>query len=257
MLLRRIIPFMVMTALLLCFCTDAFATAFTIDTVTETDAERLLRGYDEEEKEKYLYVHFGRYPFTKKGEVKPCLWRVLAIENGYAFLLNEYCVDLGRFHHEKEDQPEWKDYDMFDYMNETMLNTMFTPEEQAALQLSDTLGRLFILDNREFMTGTYGFRKILTEKQWERECALTPYARNLKGSYVHSNGKTWYWSRSCRNTAAGGYEHIIGYDGHISMAAHTRIGGIRPACRVDLSMLDHATGSGTEEDPYVFEIITD
>ena len=34
-----------------------------------------------------------------------------------------------------------------------------------------------------------------------------------------------------------------------------RIGGVRPACYVDCSMLDKVTGTGTKDDPYVFSIV--
>ena len=39
------------------------------------------------------------------------------------------------------------------------------------------------------------------------------------------------------------------------MAGHLRVCGIRPACFVDVTRLDHVKGSGTEKDPFVFEII--
>ena len=79
--------------------------------------------------------------------------------------------------------------------------------------------------------------------------------RSYLPDYIDGNGKTTYWSRSCRNTAGQGYQHIVGYDGHISMAGHLRVCAIRPACFVDVTCLDNVTGSGTEKDPYVFEII--
>lgn len=248
--MRRIIALLLGICLMVPF-TSALALTYQVNRQQLTDGETLLRGY--EKGTGYQYVQFGSYPYEKDGTVAPSLWRVLAIENNYAFLLNEYVVDAERFHHEKVDQPEWKDYEIFGYMNGTMVPKMFTPAEQGALKYTEEMGRLFILDNREFMTGAYGFRQIMTEVQWERECEPTPWAVANRKAYIHPpNGKSWYWSRTCRHTAAGGYEYMFGYNGHISMAGFLRIGGIRPACYVDLTMLDHATGSGTKADPYVF-----
>lgn len=246
-----------MTAMLLILClllsaAGACAGGFSTEEKTETDGEALLRGYDSDLG--YVYMTFGSYPYEKDGTVAPCLWRVLSIENDYAFLLNEYVVDFARFHDVKVDQEAWKDYELYTTMNTGMVEKMFTPQEKSALRYTEELGWLFILSNKEFMTRAYGFRPILTEVEWERECPPTPYAMTLPGSYIHENGNTWYWSRTCRHVAAGGYEHILGYNGHISMAGFLRVGGIRPACFVDCSRLDHATGSGTAADPYCFTL---
>lgn len=249
--MRRLIALLLAGIALLAPVTRAPALTAQISTQSLTDGETLLRGYDKEAG--YQYVHFGSYPYEKDGTVAPCLWRVLAIENGFAFLLNEYVVDAERFHQEKVDQPEWKDYEIYGYMQNTMVPKMFTPAEQSALRYTEELGRLFILDNKEYMTSAYGFRQIMTEVQWERECEPTPWSVAQRKAYIHPpNGKSWYWSRTCRHTAAGGYEWMLGYNGHISMAGFLRVGGIRPACYVDLTMLDRATGSGTKDDPYVF-----
>ena len=252
--MHRILALLLCVALLL-GAVPAGADGFTLETTAETDAQRLLRGYSANSRARYVYLTFGSYPFESDGTRAPCLWRVLAIENGYAFLLEEYVLDFMQFHTEKVDQDDWNDYLLYTTMNTTMKDDMFTKEELTAVRYTEELGWLFILDNTEFMTPDYGFRRIKTEVQWERECAPTPYAMAQPHSYKESNGKTWYWSRTCRHTAAGGYEWIIGYNGHISMAGFLRWGGVRPACYVDLTKLDHARGSGTEKDPYVFEVI--
>lgn len=253
-IMRRFSCSLLLLVLLCILAISDNAESFSTEIHPVTDAEKVLRGYDAQS-ESYVYLTFGSYPYEKDGTERPCLWRVLAIENNYAFLLNEYVVDFQPFHSVKEDQPDWPDYDLYTYMNTTMLNEMFSAQEQACLRYTYEFGSLFILNNKEFMTRAYGFRPILTEVEWERECPPTPYAKTLKGAYVHENGNTWYWSRTCRHTAAGGYEHILGYNGHISMAGFTRIGGVRPACYVDCSMLDKVTGTGTKDDPYVFSIV--
>lgn len=232
----------------------SFASGFTAEVPQQTDAERVLRGYDPAS-QSYVYLNFGSYPFYSDGKVAPCLWRVLAIdENGYAFLLNEYVIDRKPFHTIKKDQEAWNQYLLFKTMNTEMVHVMFNADELDCVRWTDELGWIFILDNKEFMTAEYGFRKILTKKQPERKCPATPYSIKMKETEAE-DGCTWYWSRSCRHTAGQGYEHIIGYDGHISMGGYLRNGGVRPACYVNLSKLDNVTGSGTFKDPYRFEIV--
>ena len=101
-------------ALLLCLitaCLPVCAAGFTTEVEPLTDAQKVLRGYEKGTGEGgYVYISFGRYPYTKKGEVRDLTWRVLAIENGYAFLLNEYCVDAARCHYEKKDPKTWNQY---------------------------------------------------------------------------------------------------------------------------------------------------
>lgn len=230
----------------------SMAESFSVESLPLSDGQQHLRGYDPESKS-YVYVSLGRYPYTEDGEIRPCLWRILGIEEGYAYFLNEYVVDADIFHPVKKDQPrDWRDYQMYNTMNDTMVYKMFNNKEIAALRYTDDLGRLFIMSNEESMQAAYGFRKILTKPQWERSCLPTPWAIK-NGAFVDpGNQCTTYWSRSCRHTAAGGYEWIFGYNGHISMAGFTRICGIRPACYVDISMLDGISGEGTMDDPYIF-----
>lgn len=254
--MKRFLAFICMAILLISMLPACVSTAdgFTVEPVQPTDAERVIRGYSTSSKS-YVYMNFGSYPFNANGSKEPCLWRVLHVEDGFAFLLEEWVVDFFRFHPVKKDQDAWKDYEIYTTMNTTMVDKMFTAEEKRAVRYTADLGWLFILDNNEFMTPEYGFKKILTKPYAERKCPPTPYAKSLGVGYIDKNKMTWYWSRSCRHTAAGGYEHIIGYDGHISMHAFDQVGGVRPACYVDLTQLDHVTGSGTLKDPYVFQVV--
>ena len=72
-----------------------------------------------------------------------------------------------------------------------------------------------------------------------------------------SHGHSPYWTATLRNYKD--WEHcykvqIVGYDGHLSWGGVIRPNvGIRPAAKVDLSMLEIASGSGTEDDPYVMQ----
>lgn len=251
--LRKTLLICLMILLLTVSAFPAQAEGFSAETVPLTDGEKLLRGYDADAG--YVYVSFGRYPYEKNGAVRPCVWWVLAIENNYALLLNNYVVDAGPIHHEKKNQPTWKDHDIYTYLDTTMLETMFNDKEAAALQDRVEIGRLFILDNAALMNLDYGFRPIYTKVEKERECSATPWARAVKKAYSEGGtGKTWYWSRTHRDVSHQGYQCLIGYNGHISMGGYLRIGGIRPACYVDCSLLDGVSGSGTLEDPYVFDL---
>lgn len=250
---NRVIAVVLAALLVISAVSFAFADGFTQENVELTDAQKVLRGFVRGKG--YVYMNFGSYPFERDGTVKPCTWRVLAIENDCAFLLNDYIIGYYQCHYEKVDPPTWKDYMLYGTLNNEIIYDMFNEDEREVLRDSEQLGKLFILDDAEFSNGAYGFQQGLTTVQPARECKATPYAKGDKHSYTNKNGNTWYWSRTCRNTAAGGYQRIIGYNGHISMAGYLRWGGVRPACYVKLSMLDHVSGTGKHNDPFVFEIV--
>lgn len=245
-----------MTALLLaliCFCgANALADGFTVTTGGQTDAQRLVRGYDADEG--YIYVNYGRYPYYEDGTVAPILWRVLGVEeDDWALLLTEYVIDFAMYNTEKVNIYEWKGNTIYHTLNDEMRLVMFTDEELSAVRYSEEKGWLYYLDNEDYRNTAYGFRHWQLKPQKERECAPTPYAMTHPDAWKDSsNGCTWYFSTGIPRN---GYHNLIGFDGHTSTAANNRNGGVRCACKIDLSVLDNVSGSGTKEDPYLFEVI--
>lgn len=248
---RRLFTFLLLICLMLSAVVPAHATGFSIVNTRETDAERLLRGWDEEKG--YIYIGFGNYPYTAEGDIRPVTWKVLGIENNYAFLLTQYVIDFAQYHHEKVTIEEWKLNDIYTTLNFTIREKMFTEQELKAVRYSEEMGWLFYLTNKQLRTEAYGFKPWQLRPQKPRECAPTPYAMTHPEAWQDpGNGNTWYFSTGVPRR---GFHNLIGYDGHTSTAANNRYGGVRPGCYVDLAMLDNATGSGTIEDPYLFEVV--
>jgi len=248
---RRLFLMILIIVLSLSAATTAHAVGFTLENAPETDAERLVRGYDADAG--YIYLYWGRYPYTAEGDVMPVLWKVLAVENNYAFLFSQYVIDFAQYHTEKVDLPVWKDNAIYTTLNEDIRKVMFTDEELKSVRYSEELGWLFYLSNPQLRKVDYGFRHWQLKPQKERECAPTPYAMTHPEAWVDAaSGNTWYFSTGIPRR---GFHNLIGFDGHTSTAANNRYGGVRPGCYVDLAMLDHATGSGTLDDPYSFELV--
>ena len=103
-------------AMLLLFpVTLALATGFDAVTYPDTDAQRLVKGYDREvgglknNVDGYTFINFGRYPYTAEGDIMPVTWKVLAVEDGYAFCYTAYVIDFAQYHDKKIDLVVWKD----------------------------------------------------------------------------------------------------------------------------------------------------
>ena len=93
-----------------------------------------IHNYDKK-KGGYTYVTFGSYPEDKNGNVAPILWRVLETDGKEAYLLTEYIVDVHYVHLDTVNYCylDWKDSDLFAYLQNEFLPRAFTAQEQAAL----------------------------------------------------------------------------------------------------------------------------
>ena len=248
---RRIIA-LLCTLVLLLSTSASLAEGFSVEVSSQTDAQRLVRGYDADEG--YIYINYGRYPYEADGTIAPVLWRVLGVsEDGWALLLTEYVIDFAMYNTEKVNIYEWKGNTIYHTLNDDMRKVMFTDEELTAVRYSEEKGWLYYLDNEDYRNTSYGFRHWQLKPQKERECKPTPYAMTHPDAWCDkSNGCTWYFSTGIPRR---GYHNLIGFDGHTSTAANNRNGGVRCACKLDLSMLSNVSGSGTLEDPYSFDVV--
>ncbi len=214
----------------------------------------------------YDYVTLGSYPYTADGKVQPVLWRVLKAEGGSALLLTEYVIDAKQIifvsdpkvieKHSFRRIAEYPESDLYAWLNGECLNTLLGDDPIAgALMEEPGLGRLFPLPQEEYMNVSNGFER----GQWgeevnaypRRQGVCTPYAA-AAGLYVdYRNKKSPYWCVAIKD--ASDYKFgLVGYNGHISWGAYTnvKVGGLRLAVRLDLSMLEIAGGLGTKENPY-------
>lgn len=219
-----------------------------------------LRGYDKSLK--YQYVQLGQYPYTESGEIRPVLWRVLDVRDGQMLLLTEYVIDTSQIIFETDQKiienhsyrriNTFAESDLMPELNTTYMDRLFgdDPIRNAMIPEGEN-GKLFILSKEQFMNTDYGFPHIEGFVQPTRQAKGTPYAVAQRNLYVEgSNGKSTYWVSTVRG--ADGYKmFLVGYDGHISAGAYTRVNvGLRLSVRLDLSMISVTSGRGTMDDPF-------
>lgn len=213
-----------------------------------------LSGYTKEAG--YHYVALGSYPKEADGTVAPILWRILSVEDGYAYLLSEYVLFAHRVH---EDYKEYEGFEgafnrteIFGILNGTFLETAFTKDEQEMLVFDEELGRVFLVDANDIKNKAYGF-----SSNKERQGFGTPYAlANGLFKYrntAHGRSSSPYWTRTRSTTLASGVRctKADGSVGYIRCVVMDE--GIRPAIRLKLTNGEIATvlGNGTLANPYV------
>lgn len=245
-----------------------------------------LRGYSKDDND-YQYVTFGEYPFERDGTTAPVLWRVLGPgtpeaedighaadseldkvprdnvrgdalegENADLFcLMTQYIVDVALYHGER-DVPDGKPLDYEDsavraHLIAQVLPALFTPEEQAALEQMPGRGLISLPSRRgELHRPDYGFVAADFAKPPLRRATGTPYA--YEQGLQHTSRFSWYYTTDWRRC---GYRWIVGDDGHISVAAADRVGGVRLVCYLHEKRVRVTGGSGTMEDPYRLESV--
>lgn len=220
----------------------------------------LLRGYDK--KAKYQYVLLGQYPYTAEGDIEPVLWRVLDVRDGSMLLLTEYVIDTSQIIFEsdpkiieKHSYPHINSFaesDLMPELNTTYMDRLFgsDPIRNAMIPEGEN-GKLFILSQEQHLNTDYGFSNSGGGNQPERQAVGTPYAVKQRGLYVDSsNHKSTYWVGTPRGK--DGYKMLlVGYDGHISAGAYTRVNvGLRLSVRLDIRLISVTGGSGSMEDPF-------
>ena len=248
---------MALLMLLLC-CGALFARA---------DGADQLRGYDKsaKKKEQYQYVYMGEYPYEKDGTVKPVLWRVLDVSDGQALLLTEYVIDTSQviFNDDmnnikgKTHNYRWIDTydesDLYVYLNTEMMDRLFGDSSlRNAFLFEPGGGKLFILNEEQMETAAYGFSKAPLGKHPDRQAYGTPWAHENRNLYKdHGTRTTTYWVSTLKNGSKDYKMKIVGYDGHISVGALTRINiGVRLAVRLDAASIRITGGNGKLDTPF-------
>ena len=214
--------------------------------------EDQIRGY--EKKQGWQFVQFGSYPYEKDGTEAPVLWRVLKLEDGRAFMMTENVIDFVLHHTEKDEDPEhplaYADTLMCRFLNTECVDTLFTPEEKAALtEMEDGRGVLSCATFEELTDTSTGFPSG-KGKNTRRNAWGTPYAYEKGLKKLGSNRCSWYFTATWRRL---GFRWIVGDDGHISVVGADRVGGVRPVVYLDVSKVAIASGAGEREDPYILQ----
>lgn len=223
-------------------------------------AEGGLRGYTKADG--YVYVALGSYPQTAAGDVLPIVWRVLSVDEEKAYLCSEYILLAHRIH---PDDQEWiafgaelKQTEIWDYMNNEMLPTYFTEEEQALIIDTPEFGQLFLLAREDLNSQELGFGTNEARKAWGTEWALNNgderFENLFKYGTKHKNHSP-YWTRtqSSSHNYGGVCTKAEGNLGYIRCVVADE--GCRPACYLDLSAMSISGGSGTLEDPFTLALV--
>ncbi|MBR6809853.1 MAG: hypothetical protein IKM64_06175 [Clostridia bacterium] len=220
-----------------------------------------LRGYIKGQG--YKFVQFGTYPYDRKGNVEPVLWRVLELQDERMLLLSEYVIDMQQVIFESDKKiiedhsyrriTDYVESDLYLWMNTVALDTLLGDSVMRnALIEEPGGGKFFIMTDEQFMNPAYGFPPAKMGEHPARTASPTPYAKS-RGVYEHSNGKSPYWVNFVKHETDYKLQ-IVGYDGHMSMGAYTRTNiGLRPSVRLDMSMLEVVSGAGTRKDPFILE----
>ena len=223
-----------------------------------------MRGYVKGEG--YQYVNLGEYPFEKDGTVRPVLWRILSVEDGNALLLTEYVIDTSQVifddninnikgvTHEYRWIDTYEESDLYQYLNTEMIEKLFGSDPVTNAFIEEPGGgRLFILTTEQYTNTDYGFPKSVYGTYLpERQAEGTPWAIATRNLYKnHENGKVTYWVATLKNGSNDYKMQLVGYDGHLSYGALTRVNvGLRLNVRLDLNQVRISGGTGTKKDPF-------
>jgi len=240
-------------------------------------ADTDLRGYAK--KDGYQYVQLGAFPQDADGTVRPILWRILSVNDQYAYLLSEYVLFNNRVHPDdqeyiafkaafnqtemytllngpfegnpisKEEQEELKSKERLGriHIAQTCFkDEAFTPNEQAMLFTDEELGTVFLASADDLKNREMGFASANDRKAYGTEYA------SENGLFVYQNGSSPYWTRSQSQSHAYGTRctKVDGAIGYIRCVVMNE--GCRPAVRLLLENISITGGSGTKDDPYTF-----
>lgn len=236
-----------------------------------------LRGYDR--KAGYQYVHLGEFPQDADGTERPILWRVLNVNDQYAYLLSEYILFNNRVHPDDNEyiafNAEFNQTEMYQLLNgpfegspipkeeQELLKSRerlgrvhiaeicfkdqaFTQAEQNMLIADEALGMVFLASADDLKSKEMGFSAAKNRQAYGTEYALA------NGLFQYQNGTSPYWTRSQSVSYAYATRctKVDGNLGYIRCVVMNE--GCRPAIRLSLDGLNPESGSGTFEDPYTF-----
>ncbi len=228
---------------------------FTAGSAAETDPAP--RGYVHGEGFQYYFI--GEYPQEKDGEIEPLLWRALYLEDNQLLLITEYVIDVQQVIFESDPKiikahsyrriETFTQSDLYVWMNTVMLDEMLGESAIRNALVEGENGLLYPLTDEQFLRTDYGFSSARFGVVKVRKAYPTDYAIK-QGLYKDANGASPYWVATIKG--ADGYMlQIVGYDGHLSYGAYTRVNiGLRPSIMLDMTMVSITGGEGTKDDPF-------
>lgn len=208
--------------------------------------EPSLRGYTKEDG--WQYVELGTYPQTLDHGLEPILWRVLAAQNGEAYLVSEYVLCHRRLHSDDAEYVlgggDFAKTEMYAYLNSDFLDG-FSVTERALIS-----GPVTLLSAEDLKNADYGFSGDVSRRAWG-----TPYALQ-NGLFQYSSqfgSASPYWTRTQnpKSAYAASCTKAKGNLGWIRVVVQNL--GCRPACTLSLGERTFPLGDGTMDNPFRFK----
>ena len=209
-------------------------------------------------------IYFGNYwqndtngdgKADQNDQKEPIKWRVLSVNGNDAFLLADRNLDAGSYN-EKFTDVTWATCTLRTWLNDTFLNTAFTPAEQTAIKNTtvvnkdnpyygteggeNTIDKVYLLSIAEASNTAYGFNGEFGTESETREAKNTAYAKEC-GAWTSTSteyeGNGWWWLRSpgTDRSINASYVDDSGYGDYDGYSVDTVIDAVRPALHLNLS----------------------
>lgn len=130
----------------------------------------------------YDIVTFGSYVQSEMGSETPIEWIVIKISGNKVRLMSKYCLDSHRYHSKKDEMVEFKDSELYRWLNKEFKKDAFSEEERQMLTDGITL-----LDRTEVMKLPKEYRK----------ATATEYAIEVSDFNVKKD--FWWLGESCED----------------------------------------------------------
>ena len=209
-------------------------------------------------------IYFGNYwqndtngdgKADQNDQKEPIKWRVLSVNGNDAFLLADRNLDAGSYN-EKFTDVTWATCTLRTWLNDTFLNTAFTPAEQTAIKNTtvvnkdnpyygteggeNTIDKVYLLSIAEVCNTAYGFNGEFDTNSETREAKNTAYAIECGAGTSTSTeyeGNGWWWLRSpgTDRSINASYVDDSGYGDYDGYSVDTVIDAVRPALHLNLS----------------------
>ena len=182
------------------------------------------------------------------------------MEDGKALLLSEYVLEARPLHgdyKEYANKPtnkskpgfsgDFTQTDMAKYPNGDFAAN-FTIGEIGQIAPDETYGMFFRLSSDDRKNAAYGFVDNESRKAWGTEYAL---ANGLFKYMANRGSHSPYWTRTQSSSNLQGARCIKskGEIGYINVITEDE--GMRPACWLNLELVNILSGAGTMEDPFI------
>ena len=187
-------------------------------------------------------IEFGRYPIKRDHAFLPLVWYVIELDNEYATLITDECIDCRPFHSRRGDVT-WARSDIRTWLNTVFFDRAFTNDEKETVVSTkvtnsttnrygvhggpNTTDKVFLLSAEEAKRLFANWRDLATN--------VSDFAEE-RGSYHNDEGQGYWWLRSpgrvadaIAYVAPNGYIHD--YDGRSAVANDY---SVRPTIRIRL-----------------------